>query len=168
MDLLKFEPKGMYYDEAVPAEAEALIAEAATAYAPHMAEAKLLQAEHFAPDNLSVLVALYRFYFYAHRMSAALGVAQKALKVVARRLDLNPLWNLVEARDVERAMQDQPELMRFYLHTLKGAGYLLLRLGLHDKGLSRLDHVASLDAQDRLGAAVLADVARQALCETAA
>lgn len=160
MDLLNFEPKGMYYDEPVPAEADALIAEAATSNAPHMVEEKLLQAERLAPENLSVLVALYRFYFYGHRMSAALNIADKALDVVAKRLGFGPLWHRVDALDIARAIAAQPELVRFYLHTLKGAGYVLLRLGLHDKGLARLDHVAGVDPQDRLGAGALADVAR--------
>ena len=168
MDLLKFEPTGMYYDETASADVEALIAAAGEARDPATAEAKLKQAEHLAPENLSVLVALYRFYFYGHRMSAALGIAETALDVVAKRLDFDPLWHHVADEDIARAMAEKPELARFYLHTLKGAGYLLLRLGLHDKGLARLDHVAGVDPQDRLGAAALADVARQALSETAA
>lgn len=168
MDLLKFEPTGMYYDEPAPAEVAALIEAASRARGAADAEGKLRQAEHLAPRNLSVLVALYRFYFYGHRMSAALSVAEKALDVVAKRLRFDPLWHHVAPQDIARAMAEQPELARFYLHTLKGAGYLLLRLGLHDKGLSRLDHIAGVDPQDRLGAAALASVARQVLNENAA
>jgi len=58
--------------------------------------------------------------------------------------------------------------VRFYLHALKGAGYLLLRLGQTKQGLVRLDKVAELDPKDRIGAAALADVVRQTLSSDAA
>lgn len=168
MDLLDFKPGGMYFDEPLDLRVEVLILEAAMAYGAPKAEVTLRQAETLAPEHLSVLVALYRYYFYRHQHDAALAVASRAMEVVARRLNFTPLWQDVTADDIARATVERGELVRFYLHALKGAGYLYLRLGDIEAGLQRLDHVAALDAKDRIGAKALADVARQALQASAA
>ena len=157
MDLLDFKPGSMYFDEPLDLRVEVLILEAAMAYGAPKAEVKLRQAETLAPEHLSVLVALYRYYFYRHQHDAALAVASRAMEVGARRLNFTPLWQA-----------ERGELVRFYLHALKGAGYLCLRLGDIEAGLQRLDHVAALDIKDRIGAKALADVARQALQASAA
>ena len=168
MDLLDFEPGSMYFDEPLDPRAQTLLAEAALAYGDPEAEAKLLEAEAIVPEHLSVLVALYRYYFYRHQYGAAISVAGRSMDVVARRLNCSNTWAEVEPDDIARASTGQAELVRFYLHALKGAGYLDLRLGNHAKGLERLDHVSALDPKDRIGAKALADVARQALQDDAA
>jgi tetratricopeptide (TPR) repeat protein len=171
MDLLDFEPGGpgtQYFDEPLDVRAATLIEQAAQAYGSPEAEAKLRQAEAIAPEHLGVLVALYRHYFYRHQHSAALAIAAQAMNVVARRLNFANVWAAVGAEDIARAVIGQAELTRFYLHALKGAGYLHLRLGAVDEGLKRLDHVAALDPKDRIGAKALADVVRQALQTDAA
>ena len=168
MDLLDFKPGEMYFDEPLDSRVEGLIFGAAMAYGGSKAEVKLRQAETIAPEHLSVLVALYRYYFYRHQHDAALAVASRAMEVVARRLNFAPAWRDVTVNDIVRATADRAELVRFYLHALKGAGYLYLRLGDIEAGLQRLDHVAALDAKDRIGAKALADVARQAVRTNAA
>lgn len=168
MDLLDFEPGTQYFDEPLDERATALIEQAAQAYGSPEAEAKLLQAEAIAPEHLSVLVALYRYYFYRHQHGAALAIASQAMNVVARRLNFVNVWTAVKIDDIARAATGQAELTRFYLHALKGAGYLHLRLGDVDEGLKRLDHLAGLDPKDRIGAKALADVVRQALQADAA
>lgn len=168
MDLLDFEPSAMYYNEPLDPRADALIGEAAKAYGTPQAETMLREAERLQPGHLSVLVALYRYYFYRHNHGAALAIAVQAMDVVSPQLGFPAAWRAVSEVDVVRASATQAELTRFYLHALKGAGYLHLRLGNVEDGLARLDHVASLDAKDRLGAKALADVARQALAADAA
>jgi hypothetical protein len=46
---------------------------------------------------------------------------------------------------------------------LKGAGYLMLRMGKTQGGLERLEKVAELDVDDRMGVRSLVDLARQEL-----
>lgn len=163
MDLLDFEPHEMYYAEPLEPRVEALIAEAAEAYGSPQAEAKLREADTIQPNHLSVLVSLYRYYFYSHQYNTALMIANRAMSAAAERLRISQLWPEVDAHDIATAQEQQPELVRFYLQALKGAGYLLLRMDHVEDGLACLDHVASLDEKDRLGAKALADVARQAL-----
>ena len=54
-------------------------------------------------------------------------------------------------------------LTRFYLMALKGAGYLKLRIGETRDGLARLEKVAELDADDRIGVRSLMQLARDEL-----
>ena len=103
MDLLDFEPGSMYFDEPLDPRAQTLLAEAALAYGDPEAEAKLLEAEAIVPEHLSVLVALYRYYFYRHHHSAAISVAGRAMDVVARRLNFSNTWAEVEPDDIARA-----------------------------------------------------------------
>ena len=74
MDLLDFSDCKLYFEEPMPAEAERLIAQAASEYGEPGAEMALLRAHLLAPENLSVLVGLYRYYFYQHRLDDALVV----------------------------------------------------------------------------------------------
>ena len=78
MDLLDFSDCKLYFEDALPAEAERLIAQAASEYGEAGAELSLLRAHMIAPENLMVLVGLYRYYFYQHRLDDALVVAGRA------------------------------------------------------------------------------------------
>jgi len=93
----------MYFDEPLDPRAQTLLAEAALAYGDPEAEAKLLEAEAIVPEHLSVLVALYRYYFYRHQYGAAISVAGRAMDVVARRLNFSNTWAEVEPDDIARA-----------------------------------------------------------------
>lgn len=168
MDLLAFEPGDMYFDEPLDPRAEALIQEASETYGEPQALVKLREAESIAPEHLSVLVAIYRYHFYRHEHAAALAISARAMDQVARRLNWPQDWRDVSAEDVARALANSAELARFYLYALKGAGYLLLRLDRPGEGLERLDKITTLDPKDRLGAAALAEVARDVLATSAA
>ena len=110
-----------------------------------------------------VLVALYRYFYYQHRLEDARLVADRVLQVFARRLELPENWcDLNEVR-FRNGVMISITLIRFYLLALKGAGYLDLRLGEHASALARLRKVVELDPKDRLGAKALLDVALEAL-----
>jgi len=168
MDLLAYEAGEMYFTEPLDPRAEALLDKASETYGEPQAEAYLRQAERIAPEHLTVMVALYRYHFYRHQHDAALSVTADVLGIVARRLNIANDWREVTLNDLHNAAAQATELVRFYLHALKGSGYLLLRLGQTTQGLARLDKVAELDPKDRIGAAALAEVARQALSNDAA
>jgi tetratricopeptide (TPR) repeat protein len=155
MDLHDFEGQGMYFDEPIPASVKALLDEAAQRYETGQAELPLLRAYFIAPRSLMVLVGLYRFYYYQHRLDDALVVAERALKVVGERLDLPRDWRALNEQFLGSAVLQSMGLARFYLLVLKGAGYLCLRRGRSAEGLEMLQKVAELDVADRLGAAAL-------------
>ena len=72
MDLLQFDQTTLYYVDPLPAGIEPLLLDAAACYGEAQAEALLLRAYFLAPEQLVVLVALYRYYFYQHRLDDAL------------------------------------------------------------------------------------------------
>lgn len=158
MDLQDFNGDGLYFDDALPAQVAERLAEAAQRYADGEAEQALLQAWAMAPDNLNVLVGLYRFYYYQHRYQDALGIAVRAMACVAPRLGLPAIWRELRPEHLQPAADKGIGLLRFYLLSLKGAGYLCLRLGQFELGKAMLSKVVELDAGDRLGAAMLLEV----------
>lgn len=155
MDLLDFEGQALYFDDPISPEVESLLAQAAQNYAEGKAEICLLRAYFLMPENLSVLVGLYRFYYYQHRLEDTLKVAYRAMSVAAERLGLPDDWRELHPDHLGSAVLRSMGLLRFYLLALKGAGYVSLRLGEVEQGMQMLGQVSALDAQDRLGASAL-------------
>jgi tetratricopeptide (TPR) repeat protein len=163
VDFLDFEADELYFDQPIEAAASEAIEQAAASYGEPSAENWLLRAYFLEPEHPVVLVALYRFFYYQHRLSDALLVAERVLRITARALGLPEDWrHLDRASFTERPPVPMPRL-RFYMLALKGAGYLELRLGDYPAALQRLERVVELDDNDRLGAATLLDLAKSAL-----
>lgn len=157
MDLLDFDQAALYFDEPVDSEVEQLITQAGRAYGEPEAEALLHRAYFLAPESLLVLVALYRYYFYQHRLETALLVADRALAIVGRRLGFPAHWQRLHPEFLGQAVLKSMGLLRFYLHVLKAAGYINLRLGRIDQGRSQIEKLIELDSHDRLGGKALLD-----------
>ena len=171
MDLLDFTAEAMYFDEPQDPEVVALLERAAEHYGrgpdDPTAEAALLRAYFLAPEDLTVLVALYRFFYYRHAYEDALTVADRAIAGTARRLDVPARWQVLSEDDLGRAVLVSMTLTRLLLMALKGAGYLLLRLDRPAEALARFEKVAQIDTSDRLGLASLIQLARGAAAEAA-
>ncbi len=158
MDLMDFDQPTLYYDDPVSPEVERLLGEAAASYGEDMAEASLLRAYFLAPEQLVVLVALYRYYFYQHRLEDALLVADRAMAVAGRRLELPGEWQRLHPEHVGHAVLRSMGLLRFYLMVLKAAGYIHMRLERFETGRAMLEKLVELDSHDRLGGKALLDV----------
>lgn len=159
MDLMDFDQSSLYFDEQVPQHVRSLIAEAGEAYGSEQAEALLHKAYFEAPEALMVLVALYRYYFYQHRLEDALVVAARALAVVGERLGFVCSWTNLHPDMLGPAVLNQSMgLLRFYMHVLKAAGYINLRLGRAETGRAMIEKLIELDSHDRMGGKALLDV----------
>lgn len=158
MDLLDFSDCKLYFEEPLPAEAERLITQAASEYGEPTAEFALLRAHLLAPENLTVLVGLYRYYFYQHRLDDALVVAERSMQLSGRHLGLPRDWTLLDEVRLGSAAANSFGLLRFYLLALKAASVVLLRLGRIADSRARLIKLAALDSRDQLGAAKLLEV----------
>jgi hypothetical protein len=158
MDLLQFDQTTLYFDDPLPAGIEPLLLDAAACYGDEAAEAMLLRAYFLAPEQLVVLVALYRYYFYQHRLEDALIVADRTMTIVARRLDLPAKWQNLHPEHIGHAVLRSMGLLRFYLMVLKAAGYIHLRMGNATAGQAMLEKLVELDSHDRLGGKALLDV----------
>ena len=161
MDLLDFSDCKLYFEDALPAEAERLIAQAAADYGNPVAELSLLRAHLLAPEHLTVLVSLYRYYFYQHRLDEVLTVADHAMRISARHLGIPNDWWLIDEAQLGSAAATSFGLLRFYLLALKAESIVLLRLGRIAESRERLRKLAALDSRDRLGAAKLLEVVDQ-------
>lgn len=163
MDLLDFEAQALYFEDELDDEAGQLLEQAAAAYGEEVAEHKLLRAYFLEPEHLTVLVALYRYYYYQHSYADAFTVAERAMEIAARRLELRCTWQQLTLQSLGGGVMKSMTLTRFYLMALKGSGYLKLRMGETQSGLERLEKVAELDVDDRMGVRTLVDIARQEL-----
>ena len=167
MDLQDFSGEDMYFDEPLTPDVEGLLALAAERYGdgPEAggAEQALLRAYFLEPEHLTVLVALYRYFYYRQGYREALLIAERAMSVSARRLGLPARWQDLGEDDLGRSVLVSMTLTRFLLLALKGSGYLLLRLGHSAAALARFEKIAELDTSDRLGVQSLANLAREAL-----
>jgi tetratricopeptide (TPR) repeat protein len=161
MDLLDIKENNLYFDEPMPEEAEKLINAAAAQYGDKNVEPLLLRAYALAPGHLTILVGLYRYYYYQHRLQDAMEVAHKTLEVSGARLEFPSDYRELTTLHMGAGALKSMGMVRFYLLALKAAGYLNLRLGMWDESLSMLGKVIELDQMDRLGASALMDIAKQ-------
>lgn len=159
MDLLEFSEKSLYFDEPLAEKAGELIEQAAAEYGSSNVEPLLLAAYEIAPDHLSVLVALYRYYYYQHRLEDALNIAHQALAVSGSRLNFPEQWYQLTDVHLGAGALISMGMVRFYLLALKAAGYLNLRLQNWQTAIEMLTKVAELDEADRLGASALLEIA---------
>lgn len=142
----------------LPAVAERHLRSAGLAYREDaIAEHHLQEAAAAAPDHAAVLIGLYRFYFYKGRLREALEVAEVCLAKAARDNGLAADWHRVRRSDADFGSYGA-WLPRFYLFTLKGYGYLRMRLGDLDEGRAAIAKLLELDPTDKLGARVLLGV----------
>ncbi|MGC2164769.1 MAG: hypothetical protein WA632_02005 [Gallionella sp.] len=160
MDLIDFDQADLYFDEPISTEIEKLIEGAAQCYGSEEAEAMLLYANALAPTQLAVLVSLYRYYFYQHRLEDALLVGESALAVSGQRLKFPDNWVYLNADHVGAGVMLSMGLLRFYLMVLKATGYVNLRLGRYATGQTMLEKLVELDSHDRLGGRALLEVIR--------
>lgn len=159
MDMLDFQTDSLYFDEPLKAESKRCLDRAAERYDDRRAEASLMRAYFLEPEHPMVLVALYRYFFYQHRLEDALLVAERVLQVFARRLGLPENWRDLTEMGIGCGVMVSMTLIRFYMLALKGAAYLELRLGEYESAIARLEKVLELDTNNRLGARMLLDVA---------
>jgi len=165
MDLHDIQDHAMYFDEPLSVEVQGLLDQAATEYGAGGGEMALLKAHLLAPEHLTVLVALYRYYYYRHDLGQALTVAGRALAVAGTRLGFPSDWRTLDQQRLAAGIRVSIGLVRFYLLALKGAGFLCCRLGRINEGLAMLRQVVALDAADRLGALALLQVIESALAD---
>lgn len=163
MDLLNFEGHDLYFDEPLDVRVHELIARASENYGAGTGEAPLLEARALAPESLTVLVALYRFYYYQHRLQEAIDIAEEALQITARDLHLPTDWRLLNDLQIARSTLNAMGLLRFHLLCLKAEAYLKLRLGQEEEGKAMLRKLVEIDSSNRLGVKQLLDVVESKL-----
>ena len=163
MDFLDFENHDLYFDEALSVEDESLLKRAADAYPSAQTEDILLSLHARLPDSLTIIVALYRFYYYQHRYQDALDIATSALDVSAAMMGLGVDWQRLTEQHLGQGVFVSMGLIRFYMLGLKASAYLLMRLDEIEQAHARLQKIVELDPADQFGAAFLFTMAEKEL-----
>lgn len=161
MDLLDFDTNELYFQQEDSLEVQQLIKKAGGAYESGDAELPLLQAFVRAPESLNVLVALNRFYYYQHRLSEALLISEKALRIITDRLQFPDDWQTLQLDHLTDAPKEQMSWIRLYLFTLKSIGFLKMRLYELDTSQAIFEKLVTLDREDRIGAQALLELVKQ-------
>lgn len=157
MDLLDFERADLYFEEEVSPKVEQLLANASQFYGTTLAEQSLEEARVIEPESLTVLVAVFRYYYYQHNLERARDAGLTAASIAAERLGFPP-HVYPEPEVFEHAFRTEPGTARFYLQSLKGVAYLNLRLGDAESAWVALNHIVALDPADRLGCRLLLEL----------
>ncbi|MGD8999502.1 MAG: hypothetical protein PVF75_03735 [Granulosicoccaceae bacterium] len=161
MDFLDFEGEKMYFDEPLSSEVQTLLDRASEHGRDEKAEQYLMRAYFKEPNHLTVLVALYRYFYYKQRLADALVIGEKALEVSGKLLGLRKSWDKLNINELGQGVMVSMGLTRFYLHVLKAVGFILLRMHKIPESMERLNKLAELDASDQFGARPLIDIARK-------
>lgn len=164
MDFLDFENHELYFDEAMSADDQALLKQAADAYPEAESENIIQELHQRLPDNLTVIVALYRFYYYQHRYYDALEISSKAITISSKKLGLKVDWVDLTEDHLGRVVFVSIGLARFYMLALKASAYLMMRVGEIAQGYDRLKVITELDPADQFGASFLYKIAEKELC----
>lgn len=163
IDLLEFEAKDLYFDQADSLEVQELIQFASELYSTGEAEMPLLKAYLRAPESLNVLVALNRFYYYQHRLAEALLISEKALLLIRRGIDFPEDWQQLQRQHISEAPKDLLTKVRLYLFTLKSIGFLNMRMENLALSLEIFQKLVELDDKDRIGAKALLELVENRL-----
>jgi hypothetical protein len=155
MELVDFDSDALYFDRPLTPELEGLLMQSASAWGTAEAELYLLRAFLLAPENLRVLVVLYRHYYRAGRLAEAASAADRLLSAAGEELGFPPDWRLLEKRHLQNGLHHSIGLVRFYLIALKARAALGLRLKQVEAAREMLVKVRELDGADRLGSAAL-------------
>lgn len=164
MDFLDFDNHDLYFDEPLAPEDEMLLQKAAEAYPEKETEIILQDLRSRLPDSLTVIVALYRFYYYQHRYPDALYIAAKALEVSGTKLGIRLDWKDLTKEDLGTGVLVSMGLLRFYILSLKASAYLFMRIGQIEQANERLKKIVELDPSDQFGVQFLFKIAEKEIC----
>jgi tetratricopeptide (TPR) repeat protein len=163
MDFLDFDNHELYFDGDLSSADEALLKKAADAYPSKESENILLELHDRLPNSLTVIVALYRFYYYQHRYHDALAIAGIAMDVSANMMGVSVAWHQITEMHLGKGVLVSMGLTRFYILALKASAYVLMRIGEVEQAHARLQKIIELDPVDQFGASFLYRMAEKEL-----
>ncbi len=166
IDLMEMSDHDLYFDQPLSESLEQVISQAASLYHRPESEFMLLGAYMIQPHHPVIHVALYRYYYYKHRLAEALMIAERTLEDSGISLGFLGHWHEATLARL-KANEANMTMVRYYLLALKGSGFICLRMGRREEGLMRLQKVAEMDSEDRLGARAIIRVVENAEPEAA-
>lgn len=116
------------------------------------AERLLLAAHESMPDELEIVVALYKLYAYFNRGDEAIALVDSVLRTAAQRCGYS-------GADDDAMHSAPPSPLqrdwRLYLYSLKAKAFISLRCGQFETAKQSLNRLARLDPDDEVGGSVV-------------
>ena len=138
-------------------EADAHLQRAAALVVTREASLQALNdAHHAAPDQVEVLVAMFKFHFYQGDTDKAEALVQEALSKASRQGGFDADWRRLAADSAD--WSDPRGAGRLYLYSLKALAFIRLRQDQAAEAGSILDAMRRLDPNDLVGADVIRDL----------
>ncbi|MGJ5672227.1 MAG: hypothetical protein ACR9NN_01145 [Nostochopsis sp.] len=106
-------------------------------------------------DNLEVLVAAYRFFYYKYNYKMALQTAVQVIDKIKESEKLPDDWQQLQPILIDRKEDSQ---IRLYLNAYAASGLVLAKLGELEKAKEISAQVKSIDEKNDFGAGILLDI----------
>jgi len=113
----------------------------------------LIEANSSAPEQLEVLIALYKFYFYQGEIEQAEDLVFQTLIKASLQGGFSHKWETLTIESTDWNTLRGPE--RIYLYSLKALAFIRLRQEDLRNAESILDVLEQLDPNDQVGAEVI-------------
>ena len=113
----------------------------------------LLEANRSAPDQLEVLIALYKFYFYQGEIEQAEDLVFQTLIKASLQGGFSHKWETLTTECANWNTIRGPE--RIFLYSLKALAFIRLRQEDLRNSAAILDVLERLDPNDQVGADVI-------------
>lgn len=140
----------------VPENIKKLLILAASAWEkPAQAEKYMQQAIAQTGDNIDVLVAAYRYFYYSHNYPLALQTSRQVLERIKNLEAFPDDWEKLQPILVNR--QAEP-IIRLYLNAYTASGLVLAKLEQFDAAKEIATRVKQFDGRNEFGAAILLDI----------
>ena len=108
-----------------------------------------------APENIEVLIAAYRFFFYKNKFRQALKMSEQVIEQIKKAENLPDDWELLKPILMERAEEVQ---IRLYLNAYASTSFMLARLGETEKAKIISSQVKEIDTKNQFSSGTIFDI----------
>ena len=156
-DVYPLRRNAVHFGFGIAPEADAHLQQAAALVSTREASLQALNAAHrVAPDQVEVLVAMFKFHFYQGDTDTAEALVREALEKASRQGGFTREWRRLEAESADWSDPRGPG--RLFLYCLKALAFIRLRQSATVEAASILDTMRRLDPTDQVGADVIRDL----------
>ncbi len=106
-------------------------------------------------DNIDVLIAAYRYFYYKQNYQMALETAEKVQAKVKQAERLPDEWEKLKPILIKRK---EEQIIRLYLNSYAATGLILAILGKEEAAKEICNKVKEIDDKNDFGAGILLDV----------
>lgn len=107
------------------------------------------------PENIDVLIAAYRYFFYKNNYRQALKMSERVIEQIGKAESLPDDWQLLKPILIERAEETQ---IRLYLNAFASTSFMLARLGETEKAKLISSQVKEIDTKNQFSSGTIFDI----------